>query len=353
MTTTTTGEPGPLAARADRPAATRLVWRRAATALWYQHRTALISLGAMAGALAVAMPIVALQARHFYAPYLRHGCTVDSSSAYCLSAPPDQYVAVLGILALGLLPLLIGAFLGAPLLASEWETGTWRFAWAQGLGRTRWIAAKLTLLTAAVTGTGLLLNLLSSWLLWQYNGIGDGDGSRWQSLSHYGVIGFTTMFVVAFTIGVFAGAVIPRVVAASAVTTAVMVGWLFGWDEIGVAILRVAPVTSRFGPGSFQSVGSVVNGTQGVTGGPLGGAWVLRGWIGGPAGQPVPRAVPRMYLSGHGPAQWLSAHHAFVWASYQPAGRFWMFSTLMTGAPLVLAAALLAITVWLVHRRHA
>ena len=45
-----------------------------------------------------------------------------------------------------LAPVLIGAFAGAPLLARELETGTYRFAWTQGVGRERQAIAKLALL---------------------------------------------------------------------------------------------------------------------------------------------------------------------------------------------------------------
>ena len=41
------------------------------------------------------------------------------------------------------MPALIGAFAGAPVLAREMETGTFRFAWTQGFGRWRWALAKL------------------------------------------------------------------------------------------------------------------------------------------------------------------------------------------------------------------
>ena len=34
-------------------------------------------------------------------------------------------------------------FWGAPLLAREFETGTFRLAWTQSVTRTRWLAVKL------------------------------------------------------------------------------------------------------------------------------------------------------------------------------------------------------------------
>jgi hypothetical protein len=39
---------------------------------------------------------------------------------------------------LTLAPALLGAFAGAPVLARELETGTFRYAWTQGFGRWRW-----------------------------------------------------------------------------------------------------------------------------------------------------------------------------------------------------------------------
>ena len=41
------------------------------------------------------------------------------------------------------LPALVGAFWGAPLVARELESGTYRLAWAQSVTRTRWLAVKL------------------------------------------------------------------------------------------------------------------------------------------------------------------------------------------------------------------
>ena len=49
------------------------------------------------------------------------------------------------------IPGLLGMFLGAPLVARELESGTFRFAWTQGTPRLRWITVKLVLLGAALT----------------------------------------------------------------------------------------------------------------------------------------------------------------------------------------------------------
>ena len=48
------------------------------------------------------------------------------------------------------IPALIGAFIGPVVLAREFETGTFRYAWTQAFGRWRWALAKLVLLGVAV-----------------------------------------------------------------------------------------------------------------------------------------------------------------------------------------------------------
>jgi hypothetical protein len=40
-------------------------------------------------------------------------------------------------------PALIGIFWGAPLIARELETGTYRLGWTQSITRRRWLAVKL------------------------------------------------------------------------------------------------------------------------------------------------------------------------------------------------------------------
>ena len=47
------------------------------------------------------------------------------------------------------MPVFIGVFWGAPLVARELETGTFRLAWTQSVTRTRWFAIKLTVVGAS------------------------------------------------------------------------------------------------------------------------------------------------------------------------------------------------------------
>ena len=64
---------------------------------------------------------------------------------------------------LNLLPPLIGAFIGAPLLAREFETGTWRLAFTQAVSRTRWLTTKILLLSAAAVTLMTVFAAVYSW----------------------------------------------------------------------------------------------------------------------------------------------------------------------------------------------
>src|SRR5262245_44635235 len=58
-----------------------------------------------------------------------------------------------GIGLLYVLPGLIGAFWGAPLVARELEAGTHRLAWNQSVTRTRWLLTKLGIVGGAAVAT--------------------------------------------------------------------------------------------------------------------------------------------------------------------------------------------------------
>src|SRR6202044_1832357 len=79
-----------------------------------------------------------------------------------------------GIL-LQLLPVLIGAFIGAPVLARELETGTFRYAWTQGFGRWRWALAKLVALAVVLVAAAGAFSVLLSWCYQPYLAAGNQD----------------------------------------------------------------------------------------------------------------------------------------------------------------------------------
>ncbi len=83
--------------------------------------------------------ITGLQMHHAYAPVAachpagKAICQAEAGSFLDTYAPGVG--PVLGLLQV--IPALIGAFVAAPVLARELETGAFRYAWTQGFGRAR------------------------------------------------------------------------------------------------------------------------------------------------------------------------------------------------------------------------
>ena len=154
-------------------------WRRMAWVTWRQHRIALAGVAALLAALAVYLWLAGLQMHHSYAAAA--ACHPASSLA---CAPDQNFTGMYGItgesrIFLQAVPALIGAFVGAPVLARELETGTFRFAWTQGFGRWRWTLAKLVLLAVAVAAAAGVFSVLFSWFSQPFFAAGYRDPVRY------------------------------------------------------------------------------------------------------------------------------------------------------------------------------
>ena len=156
-------------ARPDEDANLRpMPWRRMAWVTWRQHRTALTGVAVLLVALAVCLWVAGLQLHHAYAAAI----ACHPASSFTCSDLVNSFNGMDGFLANGFIlqvvPALIGAFVGAPVLARELESGTFRFAWTQGFGRWRWTLAKLVALGVVVTAAAGALSVLFSWYYQPY-----------------------------------------------------------------------------------------------------------------------------------------------------------------------------------------
>ena len=140
---------------------------------WRQHRIALAGVAVLLGALAVWLWIIGTPLHHAYAAAV--ACH-PANSAACqalvgtfngindhMTGPTSP-----GGVFLQAVPVLIGAFVGAPVLARELETGTFRYAWTQGFGRWRWALAKLVLLAVVLAAAAGACGVLVSWYYQPY-----------------------------------------------------------------------------------------------------------------------------------------------------------------------------------------
>ncbi|MFF4319296.1 ABC transporter permease [Streptomyces sp. NPDC001568] len=64
---------------------------------------------------------------------------------------------------LGFVPVLLGAFLGAPLIAADYENGTGRLVATQSVSRLQWLLAKVSFALIVVTVPAAVLSLLYGW----------------------------------------------------------------------------------------------------------------------------------------------------------------------------------------------
>ena len=325
--------------------------RRMAGVTWRQHRIALAGVAVLLGALAVYLWIAGLQLHHAYAAAV--ACR-PASSAACqgLDNTLDSMDNFLSNgLMLQVLPVLIGAFVGAPVLARELETGTFRFAWTQGFGRWRWALAKLVLLAVVVTAAAGAFGALLSWFYQLFLGNQSLGLPRTTPFSaglfDLRGIGFPAWTLAAFAIGALAGMLIRRVVPALVATLVIYAGLAFATGGFLREHYLTPVLTSNYSdlPGN---------------------AWIVSQWwtkdgrlafAGFPPSNLLSQFCPSPPAGKGGPSQgWgpcLVQHGYTQWTSYQPASRFWPFQWIEGGWLLALSALLIAATLWLVQRRAA
>jgi hypothetical protein len=121
-----------------------------------------------------------------------------------------QWLSVLLIVT----PGLCGVFLGAPLVAGELESGSFRLAWTQDTSRTRWLALRLAVtVLAGMAVTGLL-----SWLVtWWAGPLDRAHLDQFGSFDSRHIVpaGYAAFAV---TLGVLLGALLRRTLPAMAAT---------------------------------------------------------------------------------------------------------------------------------------
>ena len=330
-------------------------WRAMTRVTWIQHRVTLIGAAVLIAGIAIVTVVSGLGTHATYARYVADGCPASPTGTDCLRelnsiASRTGSLSLLSV-ALMVLPVLFGLFIGAPMLAREIEAGTLHFAWTQGVGRTRWLIGKLAVTGVAVAVSASALGAVALWYVGPFDGV--GLASHWQT-GQFSTSPMTlpawSLFAVA--LGTLLGFVIRRTVEAMAATAAVIGGftasnvlWLHN-TLLGLAV-RTAPGTpSGTGLGAINTYATA----EGI-GGPT-GSWLVAGSYTGPDGHrlddsQVDDLLRRLYASENNTKDvsgFLARNHYTYWLNYQPAGRLWMFEAVEVTGLLVLAAACVAVT---------
>ena len=318
---------------------------------WLRFRTqAAIALGA----LVIIAAILALTGFHMADVYNTTviPCHRDNDCAAVLQAfppAPDRTVRGLTGALLIAVPGLIGLFWGAPLVAREFETGTFRLAWTQGISRTRWLAAKLGVVGAF---SMIVAGMLSLMVTWWASPIDQAYMDRMVPANFHATgivpVGYAAF---AFALGVTAGMFIRRTLPAMAVTLVI-----FAAVQLAVpAWVRphlIPPVTTTSALNLGSAAGWGATNAGHGNGGQLfvqtqpylPGAWMLSNEVITPAGR-LASTEPGTQACGGGASTTQSCHayiatlHLRQEVTYQPASRYWPLQWLETA--IYLAVALL------------
>lgn len=338
---------------APAPSVRPVPWPRLAWVVWRRYRATLGAIVAVLALLACYLVIDGERMRSAYATYT--SCT-PARSARCEFAWQnfrDGYgqPGVISVVLL-LLPGIVGAFAGAPILARELETGTFRYAWTQGVGRMRWSVA---VLVSGALGVALVVGAFGVLVSWYQQPMAATGITPRLHATVFPVTGLAAAgwALAGFGLGAVAGLLWRRVLPALATAFA---AW-FGLAFLGANVLRpsyLAPLTTT----RLQLPATDL---------PIDRWWTKGGVRVGDAqlksvlntiGFQAPSGSGKITVSpGTGgtvdPVQYLLKHGYVQVTSYQPDSRYWPFQWIEFGWLVALSAVLLTTALWLLRRRPA
>jgi hypothetical protein len=334
-------------ARAPSTTHTESVAVRMARVTWYRHRGALAGIAALFAVAVVVLLAEGLTMRHTLGGLSR--CLVtDAQGSVCVHTPAwdgfgirPYYVDDLSQ-GLNVLPLLAAMFAGVPWLTREFETGSFRYTWVQGIGRRDWLLGTFAPLAVAAAAAAAVAGLVYDW--WY-------QVAQWASAAFpYGgwswvPFGLVPEVFVAWTVFGMALALLVALLVRR--TVPAMAACAAGFIAVYVAVnwplrdrlLSQAPVIARV---KFSYAAA-----------PSWNDLFLRGWLAGPSGRPAGSAViNRLYnMTGPQADRWIAQHHYAYWIAYQPHDRLQLFQFATAAILLAAAAALTLAATWLL-RRH-
>ena len=293
------------------------------------------------------------------------------------SAIVRMWLSVLVVVA----PGLLGAFWGAPLVAAELESGSFRLAWTQDVSRARWLALRL-----AVSGlAGMAVVGLLSWVVtWWAGPLDRGGLDRFGSFDSRDIVpvGYAAF---AFALGVLCGAALRRTVPAMAATlvgfTAARIAFRLLARPVLLppvsAVLALDPATTGYGSSGFllmvpppslqpaapdlpnawvTSIGIVNGKGDELTGSVLagdcpdigrgGGGGIVNPFANGSSHVPASQGVADTMHECV--ARIAATYHEVV--TYQPASRYWPLQWAELGVFLAAALLLAAACAWRVRK---
>jgi ABC-type transport system involved in multi-copper enzyme maturation permease subunit len=310
--------------------------------LWRQYRTTALIAGVL---LILTIAFLLISGFHILTVVqqlrLTTSCIHNQQNSFCIIAYDKYYQQtaieqIIGVLWLYLFPLLIGLFVGAPLIAREWEQGTYRLAWTQSVSRSRWLTHRLCILAIVTLLASIIPALLASW----WAGPQISITSTW---SFYDIRGLMPIAyaLFAFALGTACGTLLRKTLPAMALTLL-----FFLVVHIAIAIwLRphfLPPLMSPLLDPAAQSEPAQLQ--NGLT---------VQTQYTDSQGHAISfdQAFSVCSSSPENTDLCMHDHGIRYYSLYQPADRFWLFQSIESTLYIVLMLALLGLTAWLVRKR--
>ena len=287
---------------------------------WRQHRTQAVVCLALFCAVAIAAVALGAWMRSTFSSDGLGACLARSGGADCTSvidAFTQKFngpVIPLGVMLVAL-PGFLGAAVGAPLLGTELERGTWQLAWSQTVPRTRWLVTQLALVVGGLVVFGAAVTAVVTWA----RGPLDELSMRAQAPLNFEGLYLTCSLLCAFALGVLAGLLLRNTIGG-------MVVAYIAWEAPSL----VATLLS--GPLHILTVTKTIACTTGCARASASSIPPVTGNLGD--------QVLSLTRTGN---------HLIV--TYEPASRFWTLQLIDAGLFLAVAAAALGTAIWLLHRR--
>jgi hypothetical protein len=311
---------------------------------WRQHRAAIIAGLVLAGAATASMLYIAARVATITAECGNKACPDGAPQAAPLQGPfgLDGLSTYLALVTL-FFPLLVGVFVGAPLLAREHEQRTLLLAWSQDITPQRWLWTKLALLGALTVAASAALSAAVVHLAHVVSIATQLD--LFSSLAFL-VTGMLPLAqaVAWLAVGVALGAVyrrtLPAIFTALAgyIAAILLVQWLY--PTLMTPLTALVPMAEGGPPPSLGANALIIQNGSGV--------------IYDASGHPLPAGTLQSLCSSGGgkflDGSCLAQHHFMQLVSYQPGSRIPDFHLMVTGGYLGLGVIAVAAVWWLVRR---
>jgi hypothetical protein len=351
---TTTTAPVPAATK-PAAAAPRVPLPRLLRATWYRQKTALIGIFALYLLTAAILEYRYVSIR---------SALISQHVLYCVDrtfCPNGDFYEILGstlymdaaILGVALVIGLAVIFGGIRWLTREYESGGFRYTWAQAASPARWFTANWLPLTAVtIAGATVTCVAYSQWHSLVSTVLDGGN-----AYDKYGFFtrpaGYLSLAFAALGLGILAAATIRRTVPAMAATLAAYAALLYAAVfKLTPWLLSLHPVTTRaaFRWGQIAGNGYLVRDWWTDAAGRVVPGWQTGGGFNGA----IPSPWDTFMAIGNSRTlnKWVATHHFTYWVSYQPVDRIGTFHAIWAAAFLLLGLLASGLAIWQVRSRR-